>query len=337
MTAGRRLARRAATAALLGALAVALAVSALLAVLRTTGPPGRRGIELVALTPLGLPLAGAALVLALLLVLRSRRLALVAAAAALVVGGLHAWWLAPLYVGASPAAAAGPELVVMTQNFEDGDAAALAALVRRHDVDVLVLTDSPSWQVEEVRAAGLRRALPYTTRDHGNGSVVLSRFRITDDARVSDGGDSRSMVLHVPDLGRVHVVAVHPTPPYQDGGRRWATDWQRILDRLEGRRHGGGTDPLVVLGDFNATRDHAPVRALEEMGLRDSGEVLNRGVVPTWPANGWEERLGVQVPAVVPLDHVLTGPGLVPVDLVVSDAALSDHRAVIVTLVPAAG
>ena len=334
MTARRRLARRAATAALLGALTVALAVSALLAVLRTTGPPGRRGIELVALTPLGLPLAGAALVLALLLVFRSRPLALAAAAAALVVGGLHAWWLAPLYVGGSPAAAAGPGLVVMTQNFEEGDAAALVTLVRRHDVDVLVLTDSPLGQVEEVRAAGLLRALPYTTRDHGNGSVVWSRFRITDDARVSDGADSRSMVLHVPDLGRVHVVAVHPTPPYQDGGRRWTTDWQRILDRLEDQQRTRDGAPLVVLGDFNATRDHRPVRAMEEMGLRDSGELLNRGVVATWPANGRERRFGVSVPTVLPLDHVLASPELVPTDLEVSDAAGSDHRAVIVTLAP---
>lgn len=135
---------RFATVALLGALTVALAVSALLAVLRTTGTPGRRGIELVALTPVGLPLAGAGLVLAVVLASRSRRIALVAGGAALIIGGLHAWWLAPLYVGASPAASAGPELVVMTQNFEKGDAAALATLVRHHDVDVLVLTDSPS-------------------------------------------------------------------------------------------------------------------------------------------------------------------------------------------------
>ena len=317
-----------------GTLAVAL--SALLAWLRASGPTRSWALELVALTPVGLPLAVAGLlaglVVGVLLRSWSRVPTVLATAAALPLIGLHAWWLAPLWTGPVPAASTGPRLVVMAQNFEVGDATRLASLVRDSDVDVLVLTDVPPWQLEAVKGTGIGQALPHSTLGHGTGSVVWSRYPITRDDIVSEGADSRLVTLDVPGMPPVELAAVHPTPPYQEGGSRWSTDWRRVLDRVGAAYDEEDATPVVVLGDFNATRDHAPMRLLEEMGLRDAGEQLNRGLVATWPANGRERRLGLPVPAVVALDHVLTSPGLVPVDLVTSDAAGSDHRAVIATL-----
>lgn len=320
-----------------GTLAVTLSAS--LAWLRQVGPTTSWAVELVALTPFGLPLAVAGLVagavVGVLLRTWSRVPSVLAIAAALPLVVVHAWWLAPLWTGTVPVAATGPRLVVMAQNFEEGDAARLVALARGHDVDVLVLTDVPPWQVEAVKATGIGQVLPHTTLGHGRGSVVWSRFPILRDNLVSEGADSRLVTLDVPGMPPVVVAAVHPTPPYQEGGSRWSTDWQRVLDRLEaehGTAAGATADPVVVLGDLNATRDHRPMRSLEDMGFRDAGEQLNRGLLPTWPANGKERRLGVPVPAVLALDHVLTSPGLVPADLVISDEAGSDHRALIATL-----
>jgi endonuclease/exonuclease/phosphatase (EEP) superfamily protein YafD len=318
---------------------LAVAISASLAWLRVSGPTTSWALKLVAFTPLGLPLAVGALlagvVVGVLLRSWSRVPTILATAFALPLVVLHAWWLAPLWTGTIPAASAGPRLVVMTQNFEEGDPGALTALVRENAVDVLVVTDAPPWQVEALKATGLNRSLRHTTLGNGLDSIVWSRFPILEDTLISDGADSRSVVLDVPDLGHVALVAVHPTPPYQEGGSRWSLDWERLLERLGGAYPAGG-EPLVVLGDFNATRDHRPMRELEAMGFRDAGEQLNRGLVATWPVNGKERRLGVPLPAVVPIDHVLTRGDLVPTDMVVSDAVGSDHRAVIATLAPAA-
>ena len=315
----------------------ASAVAAVLALARMSSPATRRGIELVAFTPAGLPTALVGLAAALAL-LRWRRTwgepALVMAAGLTL---LHVWWLAPWFVGEMPLAdPTGTRLVVMTQNLEEGDAEELATLVRRHAVDVLVLTDAPEDQVSDVEATGIAGTLPYSTLDHGRGSVVWSRYPLSSDTPISEGGDSRVVTLDVPGLSTVSLVAVHPTPPYQADGARWQADWEQVIDRLE-MSYGDRVDGRVlVVGDLNATADHWPVRSLVGMGFRDVAEQLNSGLATTWPANGLQTRLGVTLPTVFALDHVLTAPGLVPTDQVVTGAVGSDHRAVIATLAPAA-
>jgi endonuclease/exonuclease/phosphatase family metal-dependent hydrolase len=55
----------------------------------------------------------------------------------------------------------------------------------------------------------------------------------------------------------------------------------------------------VVLGDFNADRDHAPFRRLLDTGLRDAHDERGRGLARTFPS--W-------LP-VLHLDHVLVRDG----------------------------
>ena len=313
----------------------AIAVASGLAVTREVAPTGRRGIELVAFTPSGLPTALVALAAGLvLLLLRRRRAAAAVLPLAVALTLLHGWWLAPMYVGGVPGAdtSAAP-LVVMTQNFEYGDASALADVVARHQVDVLVLTDATDAGVAAVVATGIGDELTFDTLDNGRGSVVWSRHPITSDTFISDAGDSRVLTLAPPDAPPVTLFAVHPTPPYQEDGTRWATDWGRLLDAIRGPA--GDAARVVVAGDFNATADHWPLRQLRDLGVRDVAEQLNAGPVPTWPANGSRDQLGVTVPPLLALDHVLTRGGLVPVDEVVTGDVGSDHRGVIAIRLPA--
>lgn len=320
------------TAALVVVTLGASATAATLALARTLEPGTRRGIELVAFTPAGLPAALLGVVAALLLLRRSRATGSLALIGALGLVLLHAWWMGPQYVGEVPAAdPAGPRLVVMTQNFEEGKADEVAALVQRHRVDILVVTDAPEAQVDDLVSTGIGAVLPHNTLGQGRGSVVWSRYPISSDTFISDGGDSRVLTLDVPGLSRVTLVAVHPTPPYQENGSRWQADWDRLLPRIvdsydiaDGR--------MLVVGDLNATADHWPVRSLGEMGFRDVAEQLNSGLATTWPANGTYTRLGLSVPALLALDHVLTSPGLVPTDQVVTSDVGSDHGAVIATI-----
>lgn len=318
----------------LALVAVSLCAGAsLLAVARFGDSVHRREIELVSFTPLGLPLALVGLLAAGILGARHGRVVTVLAmvpSAALVV--LHASWLAPLYVGSVPDAGDGSRLVVMTQNFESGDAGEVAALVEEHGVDVLVLTDAPPDQVEAITRTGVGIALRHTTLDDGTGSVVWSRYPITSSTFISDGGDSRVVTLDVPQLGELDLIALHPSPPYQEGGDTWVSDWSQVVDFVSDTYGATVEGNVVVAGDFNATGDHPPVRALHDMGLRDSAEQLNRGWLPTWPANGLERRAGVHVPLLLSLDHLLTSGALVPTELLVTDAAGGDHRAVIATL-----
>ena len=83
---------------------------------------------------------------------------------------------------------------------------------------------------------------------------------------------------------------------------------------------------MVVLGDFNADRDHAAFRRLLSIGLRDAHDERGRGLARTWPT-----RLPL-----LQLDHVLVRDGrggrLVAEDVREVVVPGSDHRAVVADL-----
>jgi hypothetical protein len=87
-----------------------LLASLLLALAYVTDPTQRRLIELATLTPWGLPAAAVALVVAAAWP-GSRRTRAAAVLAATCLVAVHAWWLAPLYVGQQPAG--GPASLVV--------------------------------------------------------------------------------------------------------------------------------------------------------------------------------------------------------------------------------
>ena len=265
----------------------------LLAALRSTNPAAPRLVELVALTPFGLALACLGVVSAGLLSLVARRRGATLLVVSLALTGLHTWWLAPLYVGEAPAAD-GARLVVMAQNFEYGDAQALVDLVAEAGADVLVITDVSAGGIGALRAAGIQRSLPHFSDQADGGSMVLSRFRVTAEEQVTGGGDSRLVTLQVPQVGELQVLALHPSPPYQDG--QWSANWEAILDFVRADQRGMAGKHTVVAGDLNATRDHYPFRTLTALGFSGAVEQVNAGWLPTWPANGWQRRLGFEVP-----------------------------------------
>jgi endonuclease/exonuclease/phosphatase (EEP) superfamily protein YafD len=78
----------------------------------------------------------------------------------------------------------------------------------------------------------------------------------------------------------------------------------------------------IVLGDFNATVDHSPLRSLLAAGLVDTHAELGRGWAPTWPAAF----------PLVQIDHVLHGPGWAAVSASEHLLPGTDHRAVVAEL-----
>lgn len=115
------------------------------------------------------------------------------------------------------------------------------------------------------------------------------------------------------------LLSVHPVPPVPSNVPTWRSE----LSALTGLC--ARVDGVVLAGDFNATVDHA--------ALRDSACVdgaVDTGGHGTWPA-GRSPLLGT------PIDHVLMDPDVwEPVASRVLEApGSSDHRAVLVRIVPA--
>ena len=86
----------------------------------------------------------------------------------------------------------------------------------------------------------------------------------------------------------------------------------------------------MLLGDFNATLDHGPLRRLLRTGYRDAAAVRGRGLAPTWPFR--RQPLLLPVVPWVTLDHVLADRRIGIGDVGTRVVPGSDHRAVFAEL-----
>ena len=118
----------------------------------------------------------------------------------------------------------------------------------------------------------------------------------------------------------VEIESAHPCAPYAPGmDRIWRADMA-----LEPRATPEGA-LRVLLGDFNATLDHALLRSLIATGYRDAAATVGKGLTPTWPTT---DQL---IPGVT-LDHVLADQRIGVEQVSIHDVLGSDHRAVFAEL-----
>jgi endonuclease/exonuclease/phosphatase family metal-dependent hydrolase len=230
--------------------------------------------------------------------------------------------------------ATGVALHVMTANMLEGgaDPAAIVALVRNHDVAVLALQEYTPAARDGLAAAGLGAVLPYGSLApelDTTGSAVYSRWPVTADGFHRNGGGFLQAYATVtpPGAGPLLVESAHPLAP---ATRPYLKDWRADLD-AEPRADPDAT-PRILLGDFNSTLDHAPLRALISHGYRDAADAVGAGLVGTWGPYD-----GDPIPPVT-IDHVLVDRRIGVRDVKVRGLPRSDHRAVLASLlVPAAG
>ncbi|MGY2746179.1 endonuclease/exonuclease/phosphatase family protein [Pseudarthrobacter sp. O4] len=307
-------------------------------------------VQLVAFTPwLVFPAAAG-----LLLALPSRRSWAVLPAAVLL--AVQLVWLFPPDVllarhtgqlqGRGPdasAAAPAAELKVMSLNAGVGgaDAAAIVRLVRDNGVALLAVQELSPALEQRLDAEGLGGLLPHrisNPRDGAGGSGVYSTRPLAPMDAV------HGSAFHIPTLrlsldagGRrvaLAVTNVHSQAPVEGQAPRWRSDLA-LLGSVASR-----PGNVLLLGDFNATFDHAEFRQLLAGGPEEAagaGSLVDAGVaalgrfVPTWPKDGqW-------LPGVV-IDHVVTSPHVRSSGYSVQSVAGTDHAAVLATLsVPAGG
>ena len=203
---------------------------------------------------------------------------------------------------------------VLTLNSRGGSAetAALLAALREHAVDVLAVQELTWDMVRRLDDAGLAPAAAQPPRPAARLAGSRAVGPLAADCRCRrypawSPPPPRARAEPVP--GRPLVLtAVHPLTPMRERGYPWQRDLARLLPLAR------DSEPQVLMGDFNASRDHQPFRDLLAAGFVDCADAAQHRTWPgfTWPAS-WDlysDRDGPRfpdrrAPALMRLDHVL--------------------------------
>lgn len=285
------------------------------------GGPPRPKPELAALAPVATVPALAAVPVA---AARSWRLALALAVPAVV---LTCWQLPPRRARDAEDQEAGAELRLLTLNLEGGKAAAerLVAVLAALQADVLAAQEVTPGAIAQFGLAGLADLLPYgvvDVRPGYTGTAIWSRWPLRPAGQVPGLVSASPRAVFELAGQQVSVTAVHVMSPVHEGGRRW----QQELALLSSRVRAGERE--LIVGDFNATRDHRVFRRLLAAGCLDCADAARQRRWPalTWPSGRWRR------PA-MRLDHVLASRG----DFIVRESRTvlvpgTDHRGVLAVM-----
>ncbi|MGC4814155.1 endonuclease/exonuclease/phosphatase family protein [Micromonospora sp. DT228] len=301
-----------------------VAPTALWAAVRLVGLDRGPLVQALAFTPY---IAGfSVLPLALALALRRWWPAAVAALTALALLGV----VAPRALDARQPEAAGPTVRLLTANLlaGSGDAGTLVELVRRHGVDVLTVQEFTPEAQTALDQAGLDRLLPHRQLNPAigtPGSGVYSRWPLSDVGlrhNLNGWGFTQAYAtVAVPGAPPVRVESAHPSAPY---ALDQVGNWRADLTAQPPATPDGGLQ--ILAGDFNATLDHGPLRALLRTGYVDAADAAGEGLTGTWGPYD-----GDLIPPVT-IDHVLVDHRIAVRSVRVLALPGSDHRPVLATV-----
>lgn len=230
----------------------------------------------------------------------------------------------PTFLG--PRAEQAVALTVMTTNahFGEGDPAVIAGLAETWDADLLSVQELTGDEERALRTTGISALLPYdatAAAPRASGTGLWSAFPMSDVATVPDTWLNNVTATAATPVGPVTVVALHSGAPFTLDHEDADRDAGRLASHLAAL-----PDPVVVAGDFNATRDNAFIRHLERMGFTDSATAAGSGLVRTWPTDRGA------LPPLFGLDHVMTRGFPPAIATHTADVPGSDHLALIVQL-----
>lgn len=204
----------------------------------------------------------------------------------------------------------------------------IAQQIHTADPDIVVLLEASHEATANLYPALRSRYAHVETwkTEDTDGYVIASRFSLSMSSLIAPESTRPALALRVDSTAfPFSLVAMHLNAPHNPRG---LTLWAR-----EHRAHARALNdsfnehaPLVVVGDFNATKHHQPFRQfLKKTGLRDT-----TGSHPTWPS-------GRPHPPVYGLDHALLRGPVVARGWITLPGRGSDHRALVVDVGPASG
>ncbi|HEX3238795.1 MAG TPA: endonuclease/exonuclease/phosphatase family protein [Solirubrobacterales bacterium] len=227
----------------------------------------------------------------------------------------------PRAIGDGTVSASGRETIgalSVNAHFGTVDPEALVALVARLEPDVLSVQELSPKLAAALEREGIGRLLPHSAlavAEEAAGTGIYSTLPLT---RMPAGPHlffrmPRARAA-LPGGGTLRIVAVHPLTP----GRTGIGAWEAALSSLPTTGDGA---PWILVGDFNATLDHAQLRDVVNRGYRDAGAVAGEGLKPTWPAGRWDDRSPP-----ITIDHVLLDRRLDVVEYSVESLPETDHH-----------
>ena len=212
-------------------------------------------------------------------------------------------------------AATAPRLSVLEANVYDQNAEpdAAATKILASGADALVLVEMDFRMLQSLRRQGIDQLYPYSTLTSGRyrTDAIWSKEPLEDIHAATARTDMPSATVAVGDR-RLLLVAVHV-----DNAIRDRDDWTSELATLK-RQATGASDPVAIVGDFNATRWNPPFGDLLAAGLHDAHESVGQGLSRSWP------NLEFPVP-VMRLDHALVNAKVGVVSVHDVDIPGSDH------------
>lgn len=227
-----------------------------------------------------------------------------------------------------PAGDPGPTLRVLAANMKlgDGGVRPLVDLAEELDVDVLSVEELTPELARNLEDAGLHDFFAHQILRPADGSGGAGLYtRMPTGAatvtRLPGGFPLISAPLEIPGASSTEIVSVHTDPPV-------APDWEADLGALPDAE----TSPLrILIGDFNATLDHAAFREVLDSGYSDAAETLGDGFAATWQiGRGFPPPLFV-------IDHVLADERIGVGGFSAHELPDTDHKAVFAELVLPAG
>jgi endonuclease/exonuclease/phosphatase (EEP) superfamily protein YafD len=224
----------------------------------------------------------------------------------------------------------GAELRVMAANMKLGkaDPEALVALCRELEVDLLSVEELTPVLSVRLQEAGLDEVLPHSVVDLGPGATGSGLFATTpldgrSVERLPGGFPLIGVTVTLPGAATIQAYGLHTVPPVSDTVAEWKLDLAAVPAPSESL-------PTVVLGDFNATLDHAEFRDVLDRGYEDVASTLGEGLTGTWPMDR-------RMPPFAAIDHVLADDRIGVAEYSLEEIPRSDHRVVFAELVLPAG
>ncbi|MET1005429.1 MAG: endonuclease/exonuclease/phosphatase family protein [Propionibacteriaceae bacterium] len=271
---------------------------------------------------------GLALICFLVALLRARRrfahAVLTVIAATLLT--CHVLWLAPLFIPDNRPVGTG-SFTLMSLNMFEGAADPQDVAHFAQQADVVVLLEATVASVSQLQPYGWGQRFPYSVgnvQGEVGDTVLYSRFPLSQDAELPRAQFQQWITtVHVPELGKVRVIAAHPCNPFC-GSNLFSSEHAQLRATADANLN----QPLVIAGDLNAVDDHAPIRALKGDGLRSVTDILGAGWLPTYPANR-------TIPPLLPIDHVLVNRFLTATAVTRIHVAGTDHLGLMVTIAKA--
>ena len=208
------------------------------------------------------------------------------------------------------------------------DPQAIVDAVRDQHVEVLALQETTPQFVQRLEQARIGDYLPYAVSassgsGYGNGLWSAQPLQQPADAEFPSSASAMPAGTIRFDNGALPVrfVSVHTTSPT---AQSWDL-WRKSLTEMQQLTARTGTQ-YVLMGDFNATYDHAVFRDLLGSRFQDAARASGHGLVFSWPADKpW-------LPAFSGIDHIVTERGVVVGQVSTMRIGGSDHRALLATL-----